>query len=190
MSEPSSPARKIVFTILGLGLILGGTAVGVYLSITAFTGANDDVDAMARGPLPAAVLELEKDERETIHIENPVIGEGDSDNPSARAERMKDEALAARITVTGPDGADVPVEDVSGSTTYSFGRSGIAVGRIEVPKDGEYLITVEGFPHDGDIAVGDVSFAGLFKDFGIGLGVFFAGLIVGIPVYRLRRRRS
>ena len=30
--------------------------------------------------------------------------------------------------------------------------------------------------------MGDVSFTGLFKDFGIGLGIFFVGLIVGIPL--------
>jgi hypothetical protein len=190
ISEPANPARKVIFSVLGLGLILGGVVVGVFLSVKAFTGANDDVNDMPRGPLPVAELELTADARETIHIENPTIGDGDSDNPSRAAEEMKSQALAADITVTGPDGQDIPVEGVSGSSVYSFGRSGIAVGRIEVPEDGTYLISVQGFPHDGDVAVGDVSFTGLFKDFGMGLGIFIVGLIVGIPLYRLRRKRS
>jgi hypothetical protein len=190
ISEPASPGRKVLFTVLGLGLILGGIVLGTFLSVRAFMDSSDQIDAMARGPLPVAELDLEADARETIHIENPVIGEGDSENPSRRAEAMKADALSADITVTGPDGQDIPVEDVSGETVYSIGRSGIAVGRIEVPEDGTYLVEVAGFPHDGDVAVGDVSFTGLFRDFGIGLGVFFVGLLVGIPLYRLRRKRS
>ena len=190
ISEPDDPGRRVIFTVLGLGLILSGILVGTFLSIRAFTDSSDQINSMARGPLPVAVLELTADERETIHIENPTIGDGDSEDPSPAAERMKAEALSADITVTGPDGQDIPVEGVGGETVYSIGRSGIAVGRIAVPEDGEYTIEVVGFPHDGDVAVGDVSFTGLFKDFGIGLGVFFVGLFVGIPVFRRRRKRA
>lgn len=190
VTETQNPARKVVFTVLGLAIILAGVGVGVFLSIKAFTDMNADIDAMARGPLPVAELELEADARETIHIENPVIGRGDSDSPDAAAEAMKSRALAAEVVVTGPDGRDIPVEDVSNSSVYSFGRrSGIAVGRIAVPEDGTYRIEVIGFPDGGDVAVGDVSFTDSFKTFGIGLGAFIGALIVGIPVFRLRRRR-
>jgi hypothetical protein len=195
IEEASSPARTAVFTILGLAVLVGLGGAGAYLGIRAFLDLDADVDALARGPLPVAELELVADARETIYLEVDGIGAGDSDSPNARAERLKSEALAAdvRVVLLGRDGAtdavSIPVEGVSGETVYSFGREGIAVGRIAVPEDGTYRIEVSGFAHQGDVAVGDVSFGGLFKDFGIGLGLFFLGILLCIPLFRLRRPR-
>jgi hypothetical protein len=195
IEEASNPARKLVFTLLGLAVLLGLAGAGVFLSVKAFLDLDRDVDALARGPLPVAELELEADARETIYLEVDGIAAGDSDSPNPRAERLKSEALSAEVRVSrlGRDGASdtvsIPVEGVSGETVYSFGREGIAVGRIAVPEDGTYRIEVSGFAHDGDVAVGDVSFGGLFKDFGIGLGLFMLGIVLCIPLFRLRRPR-
>jgi hypothetical protein len=195
IEEATSPARRLLFTVLGIAVLLGFAGTGVYLSIKAFLDLDADVDALARGPLPVAELELEADARETIYLEVDGLGAGDSDSPDARAERLKSEALAADVRVfrLGRDGASdtvsIPVEGVFGESVYSFGREGIAVGRIAVPEDGTYRIEVSGFAHDGDVAVGDVSFGGLFKDFAIGLGLFFLGIVLCIPVFRLRRPR-
>ena len=134
ISEPANPARKVIFSVLGLGLILGGVVVGVFLSVKAFTGANDDVNDMPRGPLPVAELELTADARETIHIENPTIGDGDSDNPSRAAEEMKSQALAADITVTGPDGQDIPIEGVRGAASTRSGTAGSPSGASRCPR--------------------------------------------------------
>jgi hypothetical protein len=194
IEEASSPARKVVFTVLALATLVGLCGAGVYLSIKAFLDLDADVDALARGPLPVAELALEADARETIYLEVDGIGAGDSDSPNARAERLKADALAAEVRVSrlgdgATDSVSIPVEDVFGESVYSFGREGIAVGRIAVPDDGTYRIEVSGFPHDGDVAVGDVSFGGLFKDFGIGLALFFLGIVLCIPLFRLRRPR-
>jgi hypothetical protein len=147
---------------------------------------------MPRGPVPVAVLELEADDRETIHLDHDGLSAGDSGSPDRRAEQLKSQALSATITVNGPgpDGPSIPIEDVFGESVYGFGHEGIAVGRIEVPEDGEYRVTVQGFPDTGEVAIGDVSFGALFKDFGIGLGLFILGIIVCIPVFRARTPRA
>jgi hypothetical protein len=185
------PIRRAIGLTLGV-IFLGVMGLGVYLSVMSFLEQNRDINAMPRGPIPLARLELEADDRETIHIEADGIGDGDSENPNRRAERMKDSALAASITVTGPDGQSIPVEDVLGESVYGFSHEGIAVARIAVPVDGIYTISVEGFDSEGrdaEVAVGDVSFGNLFVKFGIGLGLFIVGLMLAIGSFALRKPR-
>ncbi len=185
------PIRRVIGLVLGF-FFLGVTGLGVYLSIIAFLEQNREINAMPRGPIPVAELELEADDRETIHIEADHLGDGDSDSPDRRAERIKASALRSTITVTGPDGQNIPVEDVLGESVYGFSREGIAVGRIAVPVDGTYTIEVRGFDgegDDGEVAVGDVSFGNLFVKFGTGLGLFIVGLMLAIGSFALRKPR-
>lgn len=67
----------------------------------------------------------------------------------------------------------------------------IAVARIAVPEDGEYRVDVQGFDVEGAaVAIGDVSFGALFKDFGIGLLLFILGIFLLIPVWRARTPKA
>lgn len=189
IETPVSPFRKVFFTLLFVVVLVGSVGGGTVLSIQAFLHQNQQINDMPRGPIPVAVLELHADARETIHLEHDGLSAGDSDSPDRRAEQLKAQARSAQVTVTGPDGERLPIEGVSGETVYGFGHEGIAVGRIAVPEDGEYRVEVSGFPSSGEVAIGDVSFGGLAKDFGIGLGLFIVGIFVSIPLFRARTPR-
>lgn len=192
IETPASPFRKIFFTVLGVVALVGMLGGGVFLSVEAFLKQNRQINDMPRGPVPEAFLELEADARETIHLEHDGLSAGDSESPNRRAEELKRQARSAIVTVSGPgpDGPNLPIEGVGGSSVYGFGHEGIAVGRIEVPEDGTYRVTVQGFPSTGEVAIGDVSFGGLAKDFGIGLGLFILGCFVVIPLFRARTPKA
>jgi hypothetical protein len=192
IETPVSPFRKVFFTVLGVVVLLGMVCGGAWLSVQSFLKQNDEINAMPRGPVPEAFLDLEADARETIHLEHDGLSAGDSESPNRRAEQLKDQALSATITVSGPgpDGPTIPLEDVGSESVYGFGHEGIAVARLAVPEDGTYRVQVQGFPSTGEVAIGDVSFGGLFKDFGIGLTLFILGIFVAIPVFRARTPRA
>lgn len=182
--ESPSPVRKPLLTLLAVAAFVGLGGWSTWKTIDAFIGAQRQVDSLVRGPIPVATLELEEDDRETIHIE----ADGMSDD-DAQGDRLTSMALSATVTVRGPDERLVPIERVFGESTYGFGHEGVVYGRIAVPADGLYRIEVRGFDAPGEVAVGDVSFGSMAVDAVVGIGGFIVAMFIGAAFWTRRIKR-
>lgn len=128
-------------------LVAGGAALLAALG----WGANllvatvDEVDGWDRSEVPGLV-EVEVDEPGALVVR--------SESPGAVRWGASDRDL--EVSVRGPDGERVPVEDVSPVGDYRVpGRTGRAVARFDASTAGVYRVTVEGTATSaGEFAVG------------------------------------
>ena len=171
ISEPANPARKVIFSVLGLGLILGGVIVR---RLPVRQGVHRRQRRRERHAPRAAA-----GRRARAHGRRP--RDHPHREPHHRRRRQRQPVAGGRgDEVPGPRGrhhrhrARRPGHPRRGrlrrAASTRSGAAGSPSGASRCPRTAPTRISVQGFPHDGDVAVGDVSFSGLFKDFGIGLG--------------------
>jgi hypothetical protein len=183
LGQPPGPVRRTIRWI-GWIVLLGGIGVGAALFIKGFIDQSSDVNALARGPLPAPTLALQAGPQ-TIFVE----GDGLTDDDSNDHCRLCDEVHArSQATVEDLEGNDVPVAAYGGVTSYDFGHEGVAIGTVEIPRDGRYVVRVSS-PFGQEVAVGEVDNAALFVSIGLGFGLLFGGIIVGGIMLKIGGRR-
>jgi hypothetical protein len=125
-----------------------------------------------------------------------ITGLGDDCGGGDRAfGRGSDEVPDQTLTLVGPDGNQVDVDDADGTTYDAGGFAGTQIGTVQIDDDGEYELTVA--PDDADdtdyaIAIGrdPTSNEGTLRTAGI--AALVAGVLVGalLLALGLRRRRA
>jgi hypothetical protein len=171
------PRRSRAGYWIAAGVAGAAVILAIVLGVTRFVDTLTEPDGYARATAPGtAVLRVEHPGQRVVYTEGPQVP----------LDRMA-------LTVTGPDGADVPVRPYSGSRlTYdTSGHSGLAVGRFTARQPGDYRVS----PRRGgaEIAVGTDLFDALIGTFVgpaivLGVGALLAGgIAVGTLLARRRR---
>lgn len=177
--RPVVGPSKAWFVVAGL-VAVAGIVVAVVVLVRTFTGWFDRIDDFDRAPLPAELgVEITETGGYSIYHEFPGAAEQDLSTPP-------------QVTVTGPDGSQVPLDDYDTSVTYETpdheGR-GAYTFSAEVP--GTYLVSATGRPASA-IAVGRGVGRGLVTGIVaavvIGLVAVIAALVLAVVVGVKRSR--
>jgi hypothetical protein len=164
-------------------LVVGGVAVGTFSFVKVFVDQSRNISAFDRGPVPRTTLHLERGDF-TIFLE----GDGITDEDGNENCRLCDAVRQSDITITGPDGRlDTP--PYGGENTYDLGHEGVALATVHVAVEADYDVVVDpAIAQIREVAIGEYDFFSSFKQAGIGMGILFAGLFIGIPMIRFGRR--
>lgn len=195
---PSSPGRRNpLVLILGIILAVAGIVGGLVLLLSASSSTEDSVKKLARAPAGCTTtLDFDSTGKFLVFFERQgtITGLGDDCGGGDRAfGRSDDEVPDQTLTLTGPDGQRVDIDDASGTTYDAGGFAGAQIGTVQIDDAGEYELTVA--PDDADdtdyaIAVGKDPTANEGTLRLAGTGLIVAGVLVGgaLVLLGLRRR--
>lgn len=189
---PVPPVRRfgrggwILLAVLGL-VVAGGVAV----LVPAALDLGQRVDDLARVDTPGRSTVTLSAGDQVIYVEYPGANctgtRRDADGDVDGCEPVPMPAFDLRVTDSGEQ--TVPIDRYNSSLTYDLsGRSGRAIGTIDVPADGEYTIATTGGPVT--IAIGPSIAQGIVRVVlaAVLAGLAFIGLIVTGIVMVVRRR--
>lgn len=162
---PVTPKRSTAGFWIAGGVGALAVILAMALGIVRFVDTLSQPADYARTNVPGSVSTIVNDTGERV-----IYSEG--------SVRLPLSQLA--ITVTGPDGAPVPVRPYSASVTYdTAGHSGRAVGRFDAPVAGRYVVASRSVAVPGaEIAVGPDLFGDLIGIFTGPLLVLLGGLLL------------
>jgi hypothetical protein len=177
------------YWVAGILAVLGLTAALVWGAVGTIS-ALDEVNSFERTTVPGAVTVPVTDPGTTVvYYENPA--------ELARSATNTPTWQQLRLTVTGPDGALVPVSTYRSTARYDVdpGRLGRAVAKFEAATAGQYRVsTARAVEPAATLAVGD-NFA---RDIAmtilgaatLGLLTVVAAMLVAVVTYRARSRTT
>ena len=188
---PPTPIRKQPssgwYWVAGILAVLGLTAALVWGAVGTIS-ALDEVDSFERTTVPGAV---------TVPVTDPGTMVVYYENPAELARYATNTPTwqQLRLTVTGPDGAVVPVSTYRSTARYDVdpGRFGRAVAKFEAATAGQYRVsTARAVEPGATLAVGD-NFA---RDIALtALGAALLALVtvagaltIAVVTYRARSR--
>ena len=149
---PPRTVPSIAGYLLAALLAVAGIVAGVALIVSGIRSYIDKVEGFERFPVPdSRAVELD-DGGHSIYFERPGLD--------------SEEALPAiSVSVTGPDGDPVPLDDYDSDVSYSVsGHDGRGVFTFRADEAGLYTVQADG--SDAEVAVGR------------GIGARFAGSVV------------
>ena len=190
---PPTPIRKQPssgwYWVAGILAVLGLSAALVWGAVGTIS-ALDEVDSFERGTVPGVV---------TVPVTDPGTMVVYYENPAELARYATNTPTwqRLRLTVTGPDGALVPVSTYRSTARYDAdpGRLGRAVAKFEAATAGQYRVSAARAVEPGaTLAVGD-NFA---RDIAmtilgaatLGLLTVVAAVLVAVVTYRARSRTT
>lgn len=126
---------------IAIALMVLGVVLGVLLVVRGVMSISGIVEDYQRVPA---------DGGGTVQLDETGDYRVFQEFPGANSELTA--SPAPQVTVTGPDGAEIPVERSSTSENYGVGgRDGRLLGTIEAAAPGEYQVVADG---EGDLAFG------------------------------------
>jgi len=206
-SPPPLPIRKppssIGYWVAGILAVLGITAALVWGAVGTIS-ALDRVDSFDRTTVPGAVtVQVTDPGTMVVYYESVAEFMRDAD-PRATGRPATPSNLAATptwqqlgLTVTGPDGAVMPVGTYRSTARYDVdsGRLGRAVARFEATTAGQYRVSAARAAEAGaTLAVGG-NFARSIAMTALGTGLLglvtiAAAVLLAIATYRARSRST
>jgi len=99
-------------------------------------------------------------------------------------------AVSVSCTVTAPDGAAVPLESPSATSSYKMGGfDGRSIFMLTAPAAGTYHLACTGSNGPAAIAIGEGIMGGIFMMIGVTFALGIAAVIIVVVVRRKRKRR-
>lgn len=193
-SEAGGGGESKMLTMIGAAALVVGLIAGVALYLMSGSAKEETVKKFARAPVGCSTtLEFDKSGTFTFYVETkgtlPNLG-GDCAASGGSYERASSVLPAVTLTLTGPDGQQMGLEQ---SSTFSYdtgGYAGRAMETVRIESTGTYQLTVTSEESDFAIAVGGDPEADSSTMQTMGLMVGAAGLLIGGLLLFLGKRKT
>ncbi len=154
----SRPRRNPVLLVVGIVVLVAGVVGGVVLLMSASSSTEDSVKKLARAPAGCTTT-LDFDSAGTFLVffeqQGTVSGlDGDCAGGDGSYGRSHGDVPDQTLTLAGPDGQAVSIDDASGASYDAGGFVGTQIGKVQIDGAGEYRLTVSpDDPSDTNYAV-------------------------------------
>lgn len=195
-AAPGAPAARKFgpLAVLGLVVALVGVVAGVVLYAMSGSRAEDAVRKLARAPAGCTTtLDFEKTGTFIVYVETKgEVGDvaGDCPGNGASYERDADDLPDVELRLVDPDDAEIDLDDRDGVSYDAGGFRGTSIHSVRIEQSGRHRLTVTSDDTDFAIAIGKDPEGDASSMKTLGIGVAVAGLVVGVLLLVLGRRKG
>lgn len=180
--------------VIGVLLIVAGLAGGAALIVLSGANKEETVKKFARAPVGCTTsLEFDRSGEFTLYIETKGSvpdGDGDCANDGVTYDRGDDDLPSVTLILVAGDESEVGLDGTDPATYDAGAYAGTAWRIANIDEPGTYRLTVTSNDSDFAIAVGGDPDGDSTMMLMGGVAAIAAGLVLGVLVLMLGRRRA